>query len=57
MTTRLKTPDETIDIDTTGWQEIPCDKCGSICSYATGAENDGCFGCFMKENPNGVDPK
>lgn len=44
--------DKELDINTTGWQDIPCDKCGSIFSYAPGHENDGCFGCWINENPD-----
>lgn len=46
-----------LDINTTGWQDVSCDKCGMTCTYAPGHENDGCFGCFIKANPEGVPPK
>ncbi len=49
-------PDETLNIKTDGWQEIPCDKCGSVCSYDP-TYNGGCFGCFIKANPEGAPPQ
>jgi len=40
--------DETLDIDTSIWQNFNCDKCGSCSSYAPGTEVTSCFGCECK---------
>lgn len=40
--------EKTLDIDTTGWTEYSCDKCGSCSSYSPDHEITGCFGCLCK---------
>lgn len=48
--------EKTLEIDTTGWIEISCDKCGTTSAYSVKSIDDikQCFGCMPLTNPEDV---
>ena len=49
-------PEQVLDIDTSGWIKITCDKCGTTSSYNVKSIDDikQCFGCMPLRNPEDV---
>lgn len=45
--------DKQLDIDTTGWLEMTCDKCGTTSAYNVKSIDDikQCFGCMPLTDP------
>lgn len=49
--------DKQLKIDTTGWVEISCDKCGQVCLYDPSVVDQitQCFGCMPVTTPEEFD--